>query len=160
MRKIGSFRPPFAALLALLVAALTGLAAAVFAAVVFWSAYESTLRQLREQGEVTVVLMARLAEPGAAPEVLSRQLDGAALLVGGVGFAVDDEGRFRAHPHIASGLFAAGVDAARHDAVIAGLDDPNTVAAGLSAGEVEGYLVHLRGDDYGVFLKRLARPAG
>ena len=107
-----------------------------------------------------MVLMARLAEPGAAPEVLSRQLDGAALLVGGVGFAVDDEGRFRAHPHIASGLFAAGVDAARHDAVIAGLDDPNTVAAGLSAGEVEGYLVHLRGDDYGVFLKRLARPAG
>ncbi|MDP6707238.1 MAG: adenylate/guanylate cyclase domain-containing protein [Alphaproteobacteria bacterium] len=160
MTKTRKLRPSFAVLMAATVAGLVALSTSVLTAFVVWTAYENTLRELREQGGATVTLMARLADPAASPEALSRELDAAALLVGGVGFALDREGRLRAHPHIASGLFAAGGPTGEHDAIIAALQGAAPVGADLSGGSVAGRLVHLRGDDYGVFLKPLATPEG
>ncbi|HZD24852.1 MAG TPA: hypothetical protein VE631_01225 [Alphaproteobacteria bacterium] len=125
----------------------------------FWNVHRNTVPLLGEQLEVALTLIAANLDPTLPPPALSRRIDELAVRAGGVGFLLDEQNRLVAYPQIGSGLLAPGVKAAEHDAIIAAFLSPKARLERLAAPGMEGYLVEVRGDHYGVAVRRLsARP--
>ncbi len=148
-------RLPLAAVTAATVAVLALLGLVVVLAVMAWSVHQNTLRLLQDQAGSAVALLARSIDPAASPVTLSKRLDQLAVENAGVGFILDAANRLIAHPHIASGIVASGGAAAEHDDIIAAYLDPKATWPDLTRDQIEGRLVSLRGDDYGIFTTAL-----
>lgn len=157
MPKLPSFRLSIAVFLALAAAVLSGLALVVVLGLGFWNVHRNTVPLLSDELEIVSALIAAEINPTLGSAALSRRIDGMAVRAGGVGFVLDDADRLVAYPQIATGLLQPGVRAAEHDAIIAAFLSPKARIEALSSPGMEGYLVEVRGDHYGVAVRRLSQ---
>jgi len=155
MPKLPALSPSIAAVLAVATAAFSGVALVLVLGLGFWNVHRNTVQLLGEQLEVTSALIAAAIDPTLPPPALSRRIHGMAVRAGGVGFVLDDADRLVAYPQIASGLLQPGARAGEHDAIIAAFLSAKARLEPLTAPGMEGYLVAVRGDHYGVAVRRL-----
>ena len=157
MALLSKLNLPIVAALAPAAALMSGAGMLVLLTTAYWHVHRNTVPLLAQQAEVVLAALQAQADPELPPEALSRSVDRVALRAGGVGFVLDAEDRLMAHPRIAGGVVRAETPARLHDAIIAAFLDPEQVLEDFSAGPMQGRLVAVRGDHYGVVLRPLAR---